>query len=502
MPLHSFYQPDEHQNHNSYCDLSTGSINDFEYFNLDNVRQQNKFDGAKPFRKRRDYTNDIISKLYDATLMRRRGEHEIVRVGGRKNKNEILGLTNARFVKEKHLNGVKYLRDIEFVRGIHTNVKNGEFILVLRNDGRIVAMSEEVEYHLNKTMRSLYTQCINIFECLDKVDSESFRSILNASDDFTNKEHRLICTLRLPKGKRPSRTREDVKTITVSGHFYSCNNSNYDRLFIARCEALVSRTTNGTSSSQMPLINNSIIQLTLNDDMTVGMISSNVKDILGYTRNEIIGSWFGRFLETNDLEKFEKMLQTHLQKPTSVRDIFDIYTKNGEHRLTLLCQIRPARERRSKSVKYSIVAQLIDPSMRDEYMKYIYEETEPDQTQTQVQVKAEQVNLVSPSMPKASEDNIFVSSPSLAMGLLLPECACKDELCHGQQLSPFARSLSQVVAPFIFDDESAQVFQHQYEQFATHAPREYWQEKLIDDTYMKHQLEQELASIDALVNEF
>lgn len=42
--------------------------------------------------------------------MRRPGEREIVRVGGRKNKNEILGLTNARFVKEKHLNGVKYLR--------------------------------------------------------------------------------------------------------------------------------------------------------------------------------------------------------------------------------------------------------------------------------------------------------------------------------------------------------------------------------------------------------
>lgn len=60
----------------------------------------------------------------------------------------------------------------------------------------------------------------------------------------------------------------------MAGHFYSCNNSNYDRLFIARCEALVSRTTNGTSSSQMPFINNTMIKLTLNDDMTVSMISS------------------------------------------------------------------------------------------------------------------------------------------------------------------------------------------------------------------------------------
>jgi hypothetical protein len=31
----------------------------------------------------------------------------------------------------------------------------------------------------------------------------------------------------------------------------------------------------------------------------------SVKDILGYSRNEIIGHWFGRFLATNDLEKFE-----------------------------------------------------------------------------------------------------------------------------------------------------------------------------------------------------
>lgn len=38
------------------------------------------------------------------------------------------------------------------VRGIPTNVNNGEFVLVLRTDGRIVAMSDEVEHHLGKTM--------------------------------------------------------------------------------------------------------------------------------------------------------------------------------------------------------------------------------------------------------------------------------------------------------------------------------------------------------------
>jgi hypothetical protein len=48
--------------------------------------------------------------LYEATLMRRPGQREVVRIGGRKNKNEILGLTIARLVKEKHLDGIKYSR--------------------------------------------------------------------------------------------------------------------------------------------------------------------------------------------------------------------------------------------------------------------------------------------------------------------------------------------------------------------------------------------------------
>jgi PAS domain-containing protein len=497
MSLHSYFQY-EQQKKNSFFELSAGSINNYDFYNIDTGRQQNEFDGTKPFRKRRDDTNVIINKLYEATLMRRPGERDIIRIGGRKNKNEILGLTNARFVKEKHLNGNKYLRDIELVRGINTNLKNGEFILVLRTDGRIVTMSDEVEYHLNKSMRSLYTQCINIFECLDQADRERLRSILLSSDDLVNNEHRLICTLRLPKGKRPSRTREDIKTITMTGHFYSCHNSTSDRLFIARCEALVSRTTNGTSSSQIPFINNTLLKLTLNDDMTVNMVSSNVKDILDYSRSEIIGNWFGRLLATDDLEKFQSILNTNLQKSTNVRDIFDIYTKNGDNRLTFLCQMRPIRERRSKSIKYSIIAQLIDPSMRNEYMKYVHTETGFNQTA----VKVEQVNLVSPTMPKASEDSIMAESPSLDMGLLMPDNFNTGELCHQQELSPVTRSLSNDVAPFVFDFDSSKLFEYEYGQCPNNLTMEYEQKTIVDDRYIKYQLEQEIASIDALINEF
>lgn len=48
------------------------------------------------------------------------------------------------------------------------------------------------------------------------------------------------------------------------------------------------------------------------------------------------------------------------QTATNVCDVFDMYADNGESRLTFLCQIRPTRERRSKSIKYSIVGQLIE----------------------------------------------------------------------------------------------------------------------------------------------
>jgi hypothetical protein len=277
MSLKQYHQY-EHQN--ALFDLSTGSIHDFDCFNIHSSRQQEEFDDAKPLRKRRDDTNGVISKLFDATLIRRPGECEGIRIGGRKNKNEILGLTNARLIKERHLNGVKYSREMELIRGISTNVNNDDFVLVLRTDGRIVAMSDEVEHHLGKTMRSLYTQCMNMYECLDKTDGKKLRSILNLSVDLANEEHQLVCTFRLPKGKRPSRTREDIKVITMTGHFYSCHDSCYGRLFIARCQALVSRTTNETSSSQTALVNNTMIKLTLNDDMTVGMVSSNVKYIL------------------------------------------------------------------------------------------------------------------------------------------------------------------------------------------------------------------------------
>ena len=108
-------------------------------------------------------------------------------------------------------------------------------------------------------------------------------------------------------------------------------------------------------------------------------------------------------------------------------------------------------------------------------------------------------------MPKPSEDTLMADSPSLSMGLLMfdnvnsYECSPQQQQ---QQPSPISRSLSNVVAPFIFDDETSELFQYQYGQGSTNAPVHYWPSKVIDDTFIKYQFEQELASIDALINDF
>jgi hypothetical protein len=82
------------------------------------------------------------------------------------------------------------------------------FIIVLNTKGRIVLMSDNVEYYLRKNVRSLYPQLTSIFDCVSKNDHESIRRILSTP---TNIEQRVICTWNLPRGKRPSRTHTESK---------------------------------------------------------------------------------------------------------------------------------------------------------------------------------------------------------------------------------------------------------------------------------------------------
>jgi hypothetical protein len=233
--------------------------------------------------------------------------------------------------------------------------------------------------------------------------------------------------------------------------------------------------------------------------MTLNMVSSNVKDILGYSRVEMMGSWLGRYLATNDLKKFETNRQKHFQReqqqqqlPTSICDIFDMYTNNGDGRLTFLYQLRPIRERRSKSIKFSIVAQLIDPSLRDEYNKY----TQSESKINPAPIQAEQVNLVRSSISKTSEDSVMANSPSLIPGLLVFDDTTSNDFI--QQYSPFSRSLSNFVAPVSFDDEFwEQLFGYdnsQYSSPTTATDLEYLSTKFFDHAFNECQSEEGLAS--------
>ncbi|CAF4515268.1 unnamed protein product [Rotaria magnacalcarata] len=151
----------------------------------------------------------------------------------------------------------------------------------MRTDGRIITISDDAKYHLRKEMRVLYAQMVNILDCLDNTDRDKLQTIFRSSVDLPNQEHSLICTLRLPKGKRPSRINEDVTTINMSGHFYTCDDesSSSEKLFIAHCEPLISSTTKGKNSSPSVVKvksdnSKSTIVFTLQENMMISDVST------------------------------------------------------------------------------------------------------------------------------------------------------------------------------------------------------------------------------------
>jgi hypothetical protein len=84
----------------------------------------------------------------------------------------------------------------------------------------------------------------------------------------------------------------------------------------------------------------------------------------------------------------------------------------------------------------------------------------------------------------------MADSPSIAMGLLM-----LDSECHPQQSSPINRSLSNLVAPFVFNDvDYARIFCPDFEQYSIN--------KVFDDQSMKYAWTDELASIDALMFDY
>ncbi|CAF3998315.1 unnamed protein product [Rotaria magnacalcarata] len=188
--------------------------------------------------------------------------------------------------------------------------------------------------------------------------------------------------------------------------------------------------------------------------------------------------------------------QSQKQKatPVNVCEVLDMYGNNGDERLTFLCQIRIHRKPRSKPIEFVIVAQLIDPSSRDQYIQFIQSELKINPISTETQ----QVNLVHSSasvpiekptivpnslrnvhnivygnnsshQPPHSPFNGQFSSEDLNLSSIDDEfwkqiCNVECDLSpsnnsfHHQQHSAFARQLSKGVAPLGIDDAGSENF--------------------------------------------
>ncbi|CAF2245870.1 unnamed protein product [Rotaria magnacalcarata] len=497
------------QQQRSTHDQSAGSINDHR----GSYVQQEETKITKASTKCRDSTDLQFNRLYRETSNARPEEKIALKPDSRTNRNVTLCAAIARLLKEIFLSSITYSRNYQLLCGIPSNVSNNEFLLVMRTDGRIITISDDAKYHLRKEMRVLYAQMVNILDCLDNTDRDKLQTIFRSSVDLPNQEHSLICTLRLPKGKRPSRINEDVTTINMSGHFYTCDDesSSSEKLFIAHCEPLISSTTKGKNSSPSVVKvksdnSKSTIVFTLQENMMISDVSTNVKDILGYKCHEMTGKYFGRYLIADYLEKFETIRQQFFEHaaqqqsqkqkatPVNVCEVLDMYGNNGDERLTFLCQIRIHRKPRSKPIEFVIVAQLIDPSSRDQYIQFIQSELKINPISTETQ----QVNLVHSSasvpiekptivpnslrnvhnivygnnsshQPPHSPFNGQFSSEDLNLSSIDDEfwkqiCNVECDLSpsnnsfHHQQHSAFARQLSKGVAPLGIDDAGSENF--------------------------------------------
>ena len=102
------------------------------------------------------------------------------------------------------------------------------FIIVLNQAGRIILISDNVEYYLRKNVvcrkhtayfsqemyivfyfkQSLYPQLTSIYDCVSKDDHENIRRMLSIP---TMDEKHAICTWILPRGKRPNRSQTETK---------------------------------------------------------------------------------------------------------------------------------------------------------------------------------------------------------------------------------------------------------------------------------------------------
>lgn len=286
------------------------------------------------------------------------------------NKNDILSLTLSRLLRRKYWSSNTCDRNIQLAADIRSQSTVDElkgFIAVLNTSGRIIFLSDNVEYYLRKNVRSLYPQLISIYDCVSASDHDAIRQMLSTP---TTEEKHAICSWILPRGKRPNRSNAETKPMLLTGHFLFVENEGCkEPLFVARCEQMLSSTPNAPTNTA-GCISTNILRFILTDQMQISEVSSNAQSILGYKADELTDQSIHRIVPTESWGVVEEARQNCLtgQYCTSMC-VMDLYTANGD-RLSFLCNTHMIIEGRRKRVKLGFLAQLIDPSIRYQCISY------------------------------------------------------------------------------------------------------------------------------------
>lgn len=318
--------------------------------------------------KRRRQTNQALEAL--GHLIKDSISEEI---DEKLNKNDILSLTISRLLRRKYNPSNLINPNIALAHGLLCESLDEQingFLFVVNPQGRIIFISDNAEYYLRKNVRALYSQLTSIYQCIGSDYHESFRQILSRE---TTDEQRLICSWHLPRGKRPSRTHSESRTMLISGHYIYLHvdkrKDQQEPLFVARCEQILSSTPNIPSNS-LGLSSPTTLRLILNDQFQLNEISTNTQTILGYSAEQLMDQSLKRFVASEywtllDESRDKCIVGQHC----TVMNVVDFYNSNGD-RLTFLCNMHTLIENRRKALKFGFLAQLIDPSMRDECIKY------------------------------------------------------------------------------------------------------------------------------------
>jgi PAS domain S-box-containing protein len=343
------------------------------------------------------------------------------------NKNDILSLTLSRLLRNKYWPSNVFNRNVQLAAGIQSSSIADDltgFIIVLNTAGRIILLSDNVEYFLRKNVRSLYPQLTSIYDCVSKEDHDTIRQMLSTPNI---NEKRAICNWILPRGKRPNRSHAETKSMLLTGHYFFLENEfNQEPLFVAHCEQILSSIPNIPTNS-IGLTSATTLRFILTDQLNICEISPNAESILGYNPNEIIDQSVHRILPTECLTILEQAKQNCLSgEYCTSMNVLDLFTRNGD-RLTFLCNTHILIEGRRKTMKLGFLAQLIDPSARYECLIYANKQNIDRQ---KASVRQERVFITNMVLNNSTTTNVLISPNDQCLSMYeLPKIK-RERVCY------------------------------------------------------------------------